>query len=148
MVEFDKEEVMKLKPAERIKKLKEIEESEIKEIMEVESLIKKSEEEVKQHKVEVEIPPVHEIDISHLFGVEEGIEGTLQGAPIAFDFDVSYLSAVSFEDYQQIAGYIPKTNVNLTLFIDTTKYRSVGEIAIEVASPRAWLIQVKKYNIR
>ncbi|MBI4439555.1 hypothetical protein HY638_01125 [Candidatus Woesearchaeota archaeon] len=150
MVEFKKEELLKLKPDERLKKLRDIEEKEKKEIKEIGKLIKKSQQElIEQSKVIVDVPPITEVDISHLFGVEEGIEGAVQNAPFSVDFDVSYLSSVSFDGYEQIAGYAPKTNVNLTLFIDTTRYRSVGDIAIEISSTsRGAFTQVKKYGIR
>jgi len=85
---FDKDELAKLPPKERIKKLKEIEEASKREMQKAERLLKESQELMKssenewtQSEVnkEKERPPEDRIDITDLMPQEENIEQTVQG---------------------------------------------------------------------
>ncbi|MEA2035991.1 MAG: hypothetical protein U9O94_00675 [Nanoarchaeota archaeon] len=71
---IDKEELEKLTPAEKIKKLKEIEEQNKKEIREAEKLIKETESKIKGDKIaeSVNVPETKPVDISELFAPEGG----------------------------------------------------------------------------
>ncbi|MFC1768341.1 hypothetical protein ACFLZX_01130 [Nanoarchaeota archaeon] len=150
MVEFNKDELLKLKPAARLKKLKDIEEQGKKETEELSSLIKKSQKELKEESnVDVDVPPIEEVDISHLFGGDEGIEAEVDKAPISVDFDVAYSPSVDLSDYKQIAGYQPKLDVNLPHFQEVIKYKSEADTTHDISTAtQSSEKTIKKYGLR
>src|SRR3990167_3186584 len=69
---LDTNELKKLSPEERVKRLKEMEQQRKSEMGEIESLIKKSMNEAKNDKIAEKVaPPTREVDITKLFTEEE-----------------------------------------------------------------------------
>ncbi len=98
MVEDILDEIKKLSPEDRIKKLKELQEKDKKEIEKAQALIKESEEEaVREQEVQnIPIPQIKSVDINSLFTPEEkelfkakrGISGKLQDISDTDKFDL------------------------------------------------------------
>ncbi len=148
MADFDKEELLKLKPEERLKKLKELEEKEKKEAEEISSLIKRSQEEIKNSKIEVDVPPITPVDITHLFETESGIDGAVQNVPPVADFDVvSYAPSINLEGYRQIAGFAPRDDIKLDLAFQKNTYKTLDEINLDTVGSRA-ITRLKEYGIK
>ncbi len=80
MPKISKEELAKLPPEERLKRLRELEEETKKEIKEAERLIKETEEEIKREKISesVAIPETRPINIGDIFKEEEGLESAVR----------------------------------------------------------------------
>ena len=73
MPKINKEELEKLTPAEKIKKLRKLEQESKKEIREAEDLIKKTEAAIEREKIaeSVQVPETKQVDISELFAKPE-----------------------------------------------------------------------------
>ena len=77
MAPIDKEELAKLPPEERLRKLKEFKKKEEGELRVVDELIKKTEEELKAPPKEFSVPEVAQVDIASLFAAEHSLEGSV-----------------------------------------------------------------------
>jgi len=74
MARLDKDELDKLSPEERLRRLREIEKEDTDELEETGELIKKVEAEIKEAPPEIEAPPMEEVDIGRLFEGEGNLE--------------------------------------------------------------------------
>ncbi|MCK5282548.1 MAG: hypothetical protein KAK00_04015, partial [Nanoarchaeota archaeon] len=151
---IEKEELKKLSLQERIKKLKEIEEEKKIEIEEAEDLIKSAEAEIERNKdvPDIEVPEIEPIDITRIFGVEEGLETTVRRevnaeenteikyTPSAeYDAEVGSLWAVS-------EGKI-KEDERIRKFEDSVKYETTADQADDATASRSVHKRIKKYTM-
>lgn len=67
MARLNKEELDRLSPEERLRRLREIEKEDTDELEETGELIKKVEEEIKEAPPDIEAPPIGDVDIGRLF---------------------------------------------------------------------------------
>jgi hypothetical protein len=161
-IEELKKELKKLRPKDRLKRLKELEEKRKTEIDDIEELIKDSEKELKTESVAEEIAPKQdEINITRLFEDESGkLEGTVKKeAPETEKEDQGYMSfKQAYSDYarlQDIAyagmmGSLTPAQENAVDKIgerlDKTKYQSASqETANVLVASRAALYKIRKY---
>lgn len=81
MTELDKEELMKLSPRERLSKLREIEKEQEEEKKLAEDLLQDTLRQLQHQEVidSIETPEPQVVDISRLFGSEEGLEASIGG---------------------------------------------------------------------
>ena len=119
MAKVDDDELKKLPPAERIKKLKEIEKENQKEIDKAEKLIKKIEDELKTDGLaRATVPLLEEVDITKLFGEEESLEGKVKGKGVESEgVDYRSMEGAGTGDYgarpEQAAGGAIQDNYEL-----------------------------------
>lgn len=158
-----KSELKKLKPEDRIRRLKELEEKTKKDIVAIEDLIKDSEKELKSDSFAASITPRHEdVDIGRLFEEEQDkLEGTINKNSKIKDSGIStgYLSLQqAYSDYSQLrdiayasmSGLLTSSHVEVLDRIgerlDTSKYKTASaEVANILVASRAVLYKVKKY---
>ena len=157
-----RKELSKLKPRDRLKKLKVLEGKRKTEIGEIEELIKNSEKELKTEEVAKEITPEQtEINITRLFEEEAGrLESTVKKeAPDTEKEDQKYVSfKQAYSDYSRLQdityasmmGPLTPAQENavdrIGERIDRTKYQNVGqETANIIVASRATLYKIKKY---
>lgn len=158
-----KGELKKLRPEQRIKKLKELEEKTKKNIVAIEDLIKDSENELKNDSFADSISPKHEnVDIGRLFEGESGqLEGTVKKNSKAdkAGFGTGYLSLQqAYSDYSQLrdiayasmSGLLTSSHVEVLDQIgerlDNSKYKvASAEVANILVASKAVLYKVKKY---
>jgi len=161
-IEELKSELKKLRPRDKIKRLKELGEKRKTEMTAIEELIKDSEKELKTEKVAEEVAPQQsEIDLTRLFEEESGkLESTVKKeAPETEGKDRGYTAfKQAYNDYnrlQDIAyasmmGPLSETQMDTVDRIgerlDRTKYKSASqEVADMVVASRAALYKIKKY---
>jgi hypothetical protein len=160
-IEELRKELKKLKPKDRIKKLKELEERRKDEITEIEDLIKDSEKELKTEIFAEEVTPEHEIvNIESLFlGEIEHLEATIQNEAPKEEEGLEYLSFKQiYSDYSTLKdiSYASFMGTLSTRQMDTvdrigerldrTKYRSASQDVAEIlVASRATLYKIKKY---
>ena len=157
-----KKELRKLKPRDRIKKLKELGKIRKGEIYEIENLIKASEKELKTETVAEEIAPEQtEVDIGRLFEEETTeLEATVrEEAPTAEGGNQGYTSLRRADEdyttlkniaYASMMGPITTAQAdeidNIGERLDRTKYHSQSaEVADILVASRAALHKIKKY---
>ena len=158
-----KNELKKLKPEDRIKRLKELEEKTKKEIVAIEDLIKDSEKELKKDSFAASIAPRHEnVNIGRLFEEEQGkLEGAVNKSSKIKDSGAStgYLSfQQAYSDYSQLrdiayasmSGLLTSSHVEVLDQIgerlDMSKYKvASAEAANILVASKAVLYKVKKY---
>jgi len=157
-----KEELKKLKPEARIKKLKKLEGKRKVEIIEIEDLIKDSEKELKTENVAEDITPQQtEVDIGKLF--EEGIENlektvkkespsTDKEAPGYMSVQQAYGDYSALKDiaHASMMGEITPAQMDAVDQIgerlDTSKYISASkELANILVASKSTLYKIKKY---
>ena len=159
---INKNELTRLSPEERIKKLKLMEEERKKEVTEIESLIKESMRELKTDKIAEEVTPERRaVDISSLFEAGgEKLERTARDeSKGAFMGGKGYqaLSQV-YQDYsslKKLMGYAATGSLKeehiaavdaIGERLDKTKYQSASsELANLVVASRAALHKLRKY---
>ncbi len=141
---IDKDELKKMSPAERLKRLKELEEERKKDIDETTDLIKRTEAELNDRSPLFEVPELEPVDISKLFLAEEGLEAEVHQpseeennvkytgnvAPVEASYDVP-------DEHDWVRGDISQRE-----FI---KYESTTEKADELTGSRSLLKNIKKY---
>lgn len=153
-------ETKKLRPGERLKKLKQLEEKRKKEINEIEDLIKVSEKELKTEKVAEDIVPrQREIDIKSLFE-EEGnkLEITAKrDAPLKessgknqYDSFKQIYTELQSIAYASMTGSLTQEQMGVVDEIgerlDKTKYESASaEVANLLVASRTVLYKIRKY---
>ena len=162
MAEEDIKELKKLRPTDRIKKLKELGKKRKGEITEIEDLIKDSEKELKTDEVAEEITPEQtEVDSGRLVEEETTeLEATVRKeSPPAEGGDQGYMSLRRADDdytalkdiaYASMMGPITTAQANeidkIGERLDKTKYQTASqEIANSLVASRAALYKIKKY---
>lgn len=161
-IEELKRELKKLRPKDRLKKLKELEEKRKVEMIDIEDLIKDSEKHVKTEEVAEEIAPQQEeVDIGKLFREEaEQLERTVKKeAPETDEDKQGYVPFKQvYNDYStlQDIGYAsmmgPLTPNQMDAVdkigerLDKTKYQTASqEVANILVASKAVLYQIRKY---
>lgn len=159
---IDTNELRRLSPRDRIKRLKQMEEERKKDADEIERLIKDSMRELKTEKIAEEVTPEQiTVDISRLFEAEgERLERTArQGASAALKGAKEYLTVKqAIYDYtssKRILGYAAagslteeqKASIDkIGERIDRTKYQTASaELANLIVATRAVLHKTRKY---
>jgi len=158
-----KEELKKLSPKDRVKKLKELEEKRKQEINKIEELLKDSEKEAKTEEVAKEIVPEQtEVNIERLFKKEEeeALESTVRKeAPDKDDKNIQYMSFNQAQDdystlkdigYATMSGPVTPAHMDaidkIGERLEKIKYQSASkEIADILVASRATLYKIKKY---
>ena len=156
-----KKELRKLKPQDRIKKLKQLEEKRKEEITEIEGLIKDFEKEMKTETVAGEIAPeARDVNIAHLFEEERGeLESTVKKEAPKEDKSPAYVSIkqlygdyTSLKDiqYASMTGSLTPSHLEtmdrIGERLDRTKYQSASqEVANILVASKATLYKIKKY---
>ncbi|HJN56558.1 MAG TPA: hypothetical protein QGI22_01180 [Candidatus Woesearchaeota archaeon] len=156
-----KDELRKLNPKAKIKKLKDLEERRKYEINEIETLIKNSENELKMDSVAEKITPKQdEVNIGKLFEEENSmLEGTVKKEAPEEDDNKMYMSFKQvYNDYSELkdityAGIYGKlTNKHMEAIdtigerLDKSKYHSAtNEVADILVASKAALYKIKKY---
>jgi len=162
MADENIKDLKKLKPQDRIKKLKALEEKRKGEITEIENLIKDSEKEIKTDEVAEEITPAQtEVDISKLFEEDSAeLEATVKKeAPSKDEEQQDYISfQQAYGDYQQLKDITyasmmgPITMAQMGDIdqigerLDQTKYHSASKEAANIlVASKAVLYKIRKY---
>jgi len=157
-----KKELKKLKPKDRIKRLKELEGKRKEEITEIEELIKDSEKELKTESVAEEITPEQaEVDIGRLFEEESTqLEATVKKeAPETGKEERSYMpfqraygdySTLKDIQYASMMGTLTPVQMDsvdqIGERLDRSKYHTQSaEVANILVASRAALYKIKKY---
>ncbi|MFH0867751.1 MAG: hypothetical protein V1831_00395 [Candidatus Woesearchaeota archaeon] len=161
-IEELKKELKKLRPRDRLKRLKELGEKRKTEMTDIEELIKDSEKDLKTEEVAEEITPEQEeVDIGRLFQEEsEQLERTVKkDAPETETENLGYqVFKRVYNDYatlQEIAyagmeGSLTSEQMDkvdkIGERLDRTKYQSAGqEVANMLVASRSTLYKIKKY---
>ena len=141
---LNKEDLRKLSPEERIKKLKEFEEEKSKEAEEAKDLIKRTEAEIERNKniPDIDVPAIEEVDIAKIFEAEEGLEGAVdvkseEDSPVKYDAGSGEYVEKPFDEHAQ--EKIEKTT-------DTTKYETTAEQLGELTATSSAHKTTKKYS--
>lgn len=161
MAKLKKEELEKLTPAERIKKLKQIEEENKKEIEEAEDLIKKTEAEIDRERIveSVKVPETKPIDIGELFKEEPTLETTVReetrhAAAEAQAEGPLYQLAQAYEEAKEMLYSNEPLNEEQLEWIDRLgervekiKYKTTTEEATTlVVATRRLIEQIRRYH--
>ena len=158
-----KEELKKLRPKDRLDRLKEFEEKRKAEIIDIDELIKDLEKELKTEKIAEEIaPPQDEINIAKLFEeesaqlertVKKESPGRIEGEDQRyFSFKQAYsdYSALQNIAYASMEGHLTpeqmETVDKIGERVDRSKYQSASqEVANILVASRAALYKIKKH---
>lgn len=161
MAKLNKEELEKLTPAERIKRLKKIEEENKKEIEEAEKLVKQTEAEIAREKIaeSVEVPAPTPVDIGSLFREEPSLETTVreEAHPTHEEAGAEsqlYQLAQAYEEVREMAYSNEPLNEEQLEWIDRlgervekAKYESFcREAANLVVATRSLIHKIRKYH--
>jgi hypothetical protein len=161
-IEELKKELRKLKPKDKIKRLKELGKKRKTEMTEIEHLIKDFEKELKTDKVAEEISPQpSEIDLTRLFEEEAGrLEKAIKKeVPVTEEGDLGYIPFKQiYSDYTQLqdiayasmTGSLNESHMDVIDKIgerlDRTKYESASkEVADLLVASRSTLYKIRKY---
>ena len=161
-IEELKEELKKLRPKDKLKRLKELEGKRKTEMGEIENLIKDSEKEVRTEEGAEEITPEQpEVDITRLFGeetvrlettVKKEAPDTERGEVGYMPFKQAYNDYTRLQDitYASMMGPLTTTQMDTVDRIgerlDRTKYHSQSaEVADILVASRAALYKIRKY---
>ena len=156
MAKLKKDELAKLMPAERIRKLKELEEEEKKEIEEAEELIKESEGEIEKDAMtsRVSVPESKQIDISKLFEPppptleKVAEEARMEPSPE----QIRYMVNQAYEEAAALGYQEPTPNVmerldTLGEKLERINYKALTtELAERVVATRTILYKIKKHQ--
>ena len=161
MAELNKDELKKLSPTQRLKKLKELEEERKQEASEIGTLIKESMKEIKTEEVATEITPEpRDVDIGMLFGAEETqLERTVKQEVVDEEDLLKYVGTKqAYETYKQLqaisyASMMGTLNENQMEVVDKigekldrAKYVSASEEAANIlVASRATLHKIRRY---
>lgn len=157
-----RKELGKLKPRDRLKKLKKLGEKRKMQIGEIEELIKDSEKDLKTEEVAEEITPEQtEINITRLFEEETGqLESTVrEEAPETERVEQGYMFLKqAYSDYSRLQDIAyasmmgPLTSAQADTVdrigerLDRTKYQSASQEAVNIlVASRAALYKIRKY---
>ena len=144
---IDKEELNKLSPRDRIKKLHQLEEEKKKEATEIEELIKRSMQELKTDRLAGEIAPEQRaVDISRLFEADSGqrLERTARkSAPAFLKGSKSYQAFVqTYQDYTQLRRFYGVVSTGGTLTEEHLS--SIGEIGERIGKAEKYMNEGEK----
>lgn len=158
---LNKKELQKLKPEERIKRLKQLEEERKKEVLEIEQLIKEAGKELRIEKIaEENIPHPAAVDITSLFEAEgEHLERAVRKETSESSPDSSYrMFTQAYEDYSKLkraVSYAASGALNEEQMeaidrigerLQRFKYESASEeVANLVVASRAALHKIRRY---
>ena len=156
MVKLDKEELAKLSPTQRIKRLKEIEEDSKKDIAEAEDLIRRSESEIETAESEkkIAVPESRKVDISDLFGPEPSqLEAKAKEAKkepsqqqLLYMANQAYEEATSLA-YREATPELLEQIDELGEKVDKMQYHSLTEeITNKVVATRSLIHKIKRYS--
>lgn len=141
---LNKEEIAKLSPKERIKRLKLMEEERKKEVDEIESLIKQSMQELKTDKIAEEVAPEpRTIDISRLFEArgEERLERTAreEAPPVAMVKGTKGYQAIiqTYQDYSQLKAFYGIVSMGGSLTEE--QIAAVGQIGERISTAERYV---------
>jgi hypothetical protein len=151
---LNKDELGKMSPEERIKKLKEMEEERKKELEEASDLIKKSEAEIEREKTipKVEVPEIERVDISKIFESHEGLEGTVRReAPKEEEQGEAIKYVAGREEEGGIASLYAEREgeaqqERVVKVEDMTKYEGILQQIDDLTASRSALKHIKKYT--
>jgi len=158
MAKLDKEELEKLTPAEKIKRLKKLEEDNKKEIQEAEKLIKKTTAEIEREKIaeSVKVPETKPVDIESLFKEAPSLETTVkEEAPSAEKEEGTlYQLAQAYEEAKGMLYSEEPLNENQLEWIDklgervekATYQTESNQIANLAVATRSIVQKLKKYH--
>jgi hypothetical protein len=154
---LDKEELAKLKPEERIKRLKEIEEESKKQIEEAEKIIQASEGQIVKEQIErnIAVPETKKIEISDLFeqpptDLEKKAAEAKTEEPT--EKQLQYMVSQAYEevsemDYQDLSKQDLQKIDALGERLEKVKYHTESEnIANMVVATRSLISKIKKYS--
>ena len=160
MKELEKE-LRKLKPQDRIKKLKQLEGKRKEEITKIEDLIKDFEKEMKTDSVAEQIKPeTRDVNIAHLFEEEKaGLESAAKKEAPRDDKNSGYIpikqlygdyTALKDIQYASMTGSLTPSHLEKMDLIgerlDRTKYHSASQDAANIlVASRATLYKIRKY---
>lgn len=161
-IEELKRELRRLRPKDRLKKLKELEEKRKSEMVDIEDLIKDSEKDVRSDEVAEEIAPQQEeVDIGRLFREEsEQLERTVkQESPETerdeheyIPFKQAYNDYNTLQDivYASMTGPLTPTQEHtidkIGERLDKTKYQSTSQEVVNIlVASKAALYKIRKY---
>lgn len=147
---LDKEELKKLSPEKRIKRLKQIEKERKKEIEEAEDLIKRTEAEIQREKdiPDIEVPKIEPVDISKIFEAPEGLETTVRREVTAEEEESPIKYGGVIEQIREEA-YQPDEHAKIEFDAkveETVKYESATQKADDLTGSRSVLKNIKKYT--
>jgi len=166
LAEINKEELMRLSPEERIRRLRQLEEERKKEIEDAQKLIRESEGQIERDRSleDVEVPEAPSVDISKLFGAEEKetLEGAVEEAPQP-EMEGEHLRYQVQQDYEALKelqeGMINNTvnpydaanQVNeIEERLNTINYQQAKqeskEVADQLVASRNVIQMIKKYG--
>lgn len=151
MAKFDKDELRRLAPAERIRKLRELEEERKKEIEEAEKLIRESVEDLRREKAteDVEIPEAEEVNIEDLFGGEK-LEDTVAKEAPADEDAIKYQTNIDYDYLRHVdTGNIQNYNMEhieqIRERLADIDYKALSaDVAKQVVGTRKVLYELKK----
>jgi hypothetical protein len=160
MAKLNKEELEKLTPAERIKRLKKLEEENKKEIQEAEKIIKQTETQIEREGIaeSVKVPETKPVDIESLFKEEESLETTVrEEAPAtgeAKEESQLYQLAQAYEEARDMLYNQEPLNEEQLEWIDRlgervekAKYETTSkEAANLVVATRSLIHKIRKYQ--
>lgn len=150
---LNKDEIQKLSPEARLKKLKELGEERKKDTEEADDLIKRAVAEIEREKSipKIEVPDLKPVDISKMFEAAEGLEMTVrkeapfveEQAPIKYNAVVEQASSIytGYEDEDDIKR---ETTIK---FESTVKYESTVQQVDDLTASRSTLKNLKKYTM-
>ena len=143
----DIEDIKKLSPEERIKRLKELEKQNQEEIKKAQDMIKESEDEIAiEEKVkQVEIPESGEVDVSRLFKKEEDLEETVkkeqpQLSEEELRHQQEYLSQLPTQRIEQRAEYLQQ-RFEQTGYVTNEQRAELGQMYQEIRQREKGLSQ-------
>lgn len=148
---IDKEELQKLPPSERIKKLKELEEERKKELEEAADLIKRTEAELETNKniPQIEVPDIQPIDISRLFEAIDGLETTVRQETVREEdnFKIEYIRSEA-EFQPPYIEHEERLQEDIRVKVeDLIKYESTAAHGDRLTASRSVIKDIKKYTM-
>lgn len=157
MAKLDKEELAKLKPAERIKRLKKIEEESRKQIEEAEKLIKRSESELETEEAgrKVAVPETKPVEISELFEAPPSELEKAAGEAKAEEptqEQLQYMVQQAYDEVAELAYQEPTEDVlekvdAIGERLEKIKYHTTTEDMVnKVVATRSLIHKIKKYH--
>lgn len=161
---IDKDELKRLSPGERLKRLKQMEEDRKKEVREIEGLIKDSMRELKTDRIAEEVTPEQKpVDISRLFEAEGGEleraarrEAPMGASAKGPSYQALMQAYEAYSDARKLAAYASAGSLSedklkaavddLGERIDKTKYQTPSaEVAKLVVATQSVLSKIRRY---
>jgi len=153
---LDKDDLKKLSPEQRIKKLKEYEEERKKELEETEDLIRRAEVELERNRdiPNIEVPKIEPVDISRMFESGAGLETQVEASHSEERPELNPIKYIpeSVQESAEPMFYAPAALEEMrqepsTKIEDTVKYESATDQADKLTGSRGTLKNIKKYTM-